>query len=120
MHNAIALQTMTRPSAGASAAALPTMILFEALAKRLCVATTYNKSSIKLAPHILYTRHDELYLDAVTVERDGKPPKELKFGTFKLAGLVDTALTTRAFVPLRDFDAGAEKYVGVTLFTVSE
>lgn len=118
MHNATARQTMTRPAADAGGTPLPTRILFEAIAKRLCVAAVYNRSAIKLAPHILYTRHDELYLDAMTVERDGRPPKELKLGTFKLAGLGDTVLTSRTFLPMRDFASGAEKYSGVTLFAV--
>ena len=61
--------------------------VFEAIALKKCVAATYNHSAVTLAPHILYTRHDELYVDAVTLERDGRPPRERKLGTFKLTGL---------------------------------
>src|SRR3546814_13379799 len=58
---------------------------------------TYNKMVVKLAPHILYTRHDEMFIDAVTIERDGRPPRELKLGTFKLAGLNDVSLIEETF-----------------------
>jgi len=96
----------------------PSRILLEAIALRKCVAATYNRMVVNLAPHILYTRHDELFVDAVTVERDGKPPKEVKIGTFKLDGLKELAIAARAFQPEPTFDPTLEKYQGVTLFTV--
>ena len=93
-------------------------ILLEAIARGTCVAAVYNRMRVILAPHILYTRHDELYVDAVTVERDGKPPKEIKIGTFKLDGLKELAIAGRVFQPEPSFDPTLEKYQGVTLFTV--
>lgn len=71
-----------------------------------------------LAPHILYTRHDEMHVDAVTLERDGQPPRELKLGTFKLSGLKDVVVQERQFEPYSVFDATAEKYEGTTLLIV--
>lgn len=97
---------------------LPTQTLLEAIARRLCVSATYNRTVMTLAPYILYTRHDELFVDAVALERDGKKPKELKLGTFKLSGLGGAIITNRAFSPEPAFDAGAERYAGTTLFTV--
>jgi hypothetical protein len=94
--------------------------LFEAIALRKCLAATYNRSAIKLAPHILYTRHGELYLDAVTVERDGKPPREIKIGTFKLTGLTDINVDEKTFEPQRIFNPEDDKYAGVTLFAVEK
>ncbi|MDO6414750.1 hypothetical protein Q4F19_10205 [Sphingomonas sp. BIUV-7] len=93
-------------------------LVLQAIALKQCVEATYNRVKVRLAPHILYTRHDELYVDAVTIERDGQPPKEIKIGTFKLAGLQDLAVANRAFVPQTIFDPGSEKYQGVTLFAV--
>jgi hypothetical protein len=98
--------------------ALPTRIFLEAIARRVCVSTIYNRTAIKLAPHILYTRHDELFIDGVTVEREGKKPKELKLGTFKLSGLTATELTRRLFVPQPLFDQSDAKYDGTTLLAV--
>ncbi|CAH0349195.1 hypothetical protein BH11PSE5_BH11PSE5_21590 [soil metagenome] len=93
-------------------------IFFEAIALRKCVQATYNRTVAMLAPHILYTRHDELYLDAVTVEREGQPPRELKLGTFKLAGLKDVLITNTPFDRMPLYDPKDPKYEGVTVFAV--
>jgi hypothetical protein len=92
--------------------------LFEAIALRKCLDATYNRSAVKLAPHILYTRHGELFVDAVTVERDGKPPREIKLGTFKIAGLKELEIDERTFEPESIFDPANDKYAGVTVFAV--
>lgn len=93
-------------------------ILLEAIARNLCVEAVYNKVRMILAPHILYTRHDELFVDAVALEKDGRAPRELKLGTFKLAGLNDATLTKRPFAREALFDPDDGKYAGVTLFAV--
>jgi hypothetical protein len=69
----------------------------EAMAKRVLLVATYNKGRSTLAPHSLFERHGELYLRAVTVERDGRAPREPKLGTFKLSGLSDVERTRRLF-----------------------
>ena len=92
--------------------------MFEAIALRKCVDAKYNRSAFKLAPHILYTKHGELFVDAVTVERDGKPPREVKLGTFKLAGLKELNVDERPFRPESVFDPEDGKYAGVTVFVV--
>lgn len=92
--------------------------ILEAIAKRLCIEATYNRTTFRLAPHILYTRHDELYLDAVALEKAGQPPREIKIGTFKLAGLKDVVLCEIGFEPEAMFDPNDGKYQGVTLFAV--
>ena len=93
-------------------------LVLEAIALRRCLEATYNRMVVKLAPHILYTRHGELYVDAVTVERDGRPPKETKLGTFKLAGLDVGGLVDTVFEPFAGFSAADEKYRDVTLLAV--
>lgn len=93
-------------------------IILESIARLRCVTATYNRGEVILAPHILYTRHDELYLDATTISRDGNPPREIKIGTFKLDGLGDLVLTDQPFDPFPLFEPEAEKYVGVTLLAV--
>lgn len=95
-----------------------TPVFLEAIVKRQCVAATYNRTEVTLAPHILYTRHGDLHVDAVTLERDGKPPKEMKLGTFKLAGLSAVRITPRRFTLSALFDAAAERYEGETLMVV--
>jgi hypothetical protein len=100
-----------------AAAAIPKIIV-EAIMLKVCVAAVYNKTAIKMAPQIVYTKHDELFIDGVVIERDGKPPKEVKLGTFKLVGLSELAPTIRAFAPVSVFDAKDSKYEGTTLYVV--
>ncbi|RZM30883.1 MAG: hypothetical protein EOP67_35920 [Sphingomonas sp.] len=109
--------TIERPAADAGPPPSPATI-FEAIVKRQCVAAIYNRGEVTLAPHMIYTRHDELYVDATTLERDGKPPKEEKMGTFKLAGLASLRLTPRRFTPSALFVPADPKYRDVALMGV--
>ena len=109
-------ESRTAPRAEPSPVA-PAIIL-EAIVKQLVVSATYNLAEINLAPHILYTRHGDLHVDAITLERDGKPPKEVKVGTFKLSGLGALRVTPRSFAPSDLFDPRQERYAGVTLMAV--
>ncbi|AIT05654.1 hypothetical protein MC45_03690 [Sphingomonas taxi] len=109
---------MTQTEAATAAPTGPVPTMFEAIVRLLTVTATYNKGTVTIAPHILYTRHGEIYVDAVTVERDGKPPREEKVGTFKMDGLGEPTLTDKAFAPSSLFEPEAEKYAGVTLMAV--
>ena len=102
--------------AAAPVGQVPTIL--EAIVHKKCVSSIYNRSELTLAPLILYTRHDELHLDAVALERDGKLPREMKIGTYRLSGLGSVQLVDRVFVPLDGFDPLAERYCGVTLMAV--
>lgn len=94
-------------------------VLLEGIARRVCVAASYNGTQFKLAPHILYTRHDELYVDAVALEKNGEPPREIKLGTFKLTGLNDVAVMNDNFAPETEhYDPALAKYDGTTVFAV--
>jgi len=95
-------------------------LILEAIALQKPVRATYNKVPVSLAPHILYTRHGELYVDAVTIERDGRPPREIKIGTFKVSGLKDMMLVEQRFEPEPMFNPGDAKYEGVTLFAIEQ
>lgn len=92
--------------------------IFEAIVKQVAVAATYNRGSVTLAPYMIYTRADEVYVDAVTLERDGKPPKEEKIGTFKLAGLAGLRVTPRRFTPDPQHRPGDKRYAHDVLMTV--
>lgn len=90
----------------------------EAIVRKICLAAVYNRTRIKLAPHIVYTKHDELFVDGVVVEREGKAPKEIKLGAFKLSGLTEVSLTVQSFAPNEVFDAANPKYEGTTVCVV--
>ncbi len=96
----------------------PPAIVLEAIVKQRAIAATYNRADVTLAPHILYTRHGDLHIDALTLERDGRPPKEHKIGTFKLTGLGALRLTPRKFEASHLFNARDAKYVDVKLLSV--
>ena len=70
-----------------------------AIARRLCLRARYNGGEVLLQPALLYQEHDALFLLAVTVSRDSKPPREPKLGTFRLTGLADLEVTGLAFEP---------------------
>lgn len=100
----------------APSGAVPT--IFEAIVKQRCINATWNRDWFVLAPHVIYTRHGEVFIDAITIARNGMLPREEKLGTFKVAGLGDPRLTGREFTPSALFEPEAEKYAGVTLMTV--
>ena len=93
-------------------------MILEAIARRRRLGAIYNRQRVTLAPHILYTRHDEMFVDAVTLDRDDKPPREIKLGSFKVAGLHELALIDEPFDADPGFDATDRRYAGVTLFAV--
>lgn len=93
-------------------------LVMEAIVKQQAIAGTYNRADVTLAPHILYTKHGDLHVDALTLERDGRPPREAKIGTFKLAGLGAIRLTPRRFEASALFDARDAKYADVALLAV--
>lgn len=109
---------MTQSNAATAVPSGPVPTMFEAIVRQMAVTATYNKGPVTIAPHILYTRHGEIYVDATTLERDGKPPREEKVGTFKLDGLIDPTITDRRFTPSVLFEPAAEKYQGETLMAV--
>lgn len=101
-----------------AAADTATPTILEAIVKLRCVTAAWNRDKVVLAPHILYTRHGELFVDAVTVARNGMLPREEKLGTYKLAGLGGVRLAAREFAPSALFEPEAERYAGVTLMAI--
>ena len=93
-------------------------VFFEAIASCQCLDAVYNRSSVRLEPHIPYARNNELYLDAITAEREGQLPRERKVGSFKLSGLKEVSLTAHRFQPDPLFEPDDPKYAGVTLFKI--
>ncbi len=96
--------------------AVPTV--FAAIVKQRCVNVTYNRDKVVLAPHVAYTRHGELYVDAITIARNGMLPREEKLGTFKVSGLGEPHLTGRGFDVSDLYEPDAERYVGCALIAV--
>lgn len=93
-------------------------IIAQAIRRKLSITTVYNRTGMTIAPHILYTKHDDLFVDGVVLLRDGKVPAELKLGTFKLAGLNSVSLSLDTFTVQPFYDPTDAKYEGVTVAKV--
>ena len=94
-------------------------LLLEAIALKKCVTLVYNTVPMKLAPHILYSKHSAVFTDAVILEKNGEVRRDKKLGAFHLSGLNDLQLSDQSFEIHTSFEPNAEKYAGVTLFMVS-
>ena len=92
--------------------------ILEAIATKRPLTSTYNGTAFVLAPHILYTRRDLVYLDAVPMAKNGAPPREDKMATFKVDGMADIAIADGGFEVSPLFEPYLEKYRGTTLFSV--
>jgi len=92
--------------------------IFEAIALRRCLTARYNKLSLVLAPHVLYKRNDSFFIDAITVTREGAPPREPKVGSYNLAGLSELDVLDDTFDIHPLFDRMDPKYRDNTLFMI--
>ena len=81
----------------------PRLALLEAVARRRVVTAQYKGVAMKLAPHLLFERHGDLFVSAWNMSKNWRPEDELKLGHFKLDGLADVALTEEPFEPLPSF-----------------
>jgi len=99
---------------------LANRVILEAIATKHCLKAGYNGTSFILAPHILYTRRDLVYLDAVPFMKNDAPPREEKMATFKVDGMSDIELAEEVFEPSLLFEPWQDKYRDTTLFSVPE
>lgn len=81
----------------------PRLVLLEAIARRKIVTARYNSTDLRLAPHLLYERHGDLFVAAWNMNKNVRADDEPKLGHFKLVGLADIALTDDGFEPLPTF-----------------
>jgi hypothetical protein len=92
--------------------------ILEAIALRRQLGARYNKLELVLAPHVLYKRNDSFFIDAITLLRDGKEPKEIKVGSYNLAGLSELDVLETGFDIHPLFNRMDPKYRGNTLFMI--
>ncbi len=104
------MPTLMLMSTSTSAPKTTNAKIIEAIVRLRCVAATYNRAPVVLAPHVLYSRNDALYVDAITVTRDGLAPREPKMGTFKLDGLGTVKLVEQGFAVSSIYDPAEPRY----------
>jgi hypothetical protein len=100
----------------APSGATPTIL--QAIVIKHCVAATYNRQPVVLAPHVLFMKHDALHVGGVTLERDGQVPKEYKMGVFKLDGLGEITIIDRPFQTSELWNPADERFADAPLMTV--
>ncbi|MES2496035.1 MAG: hypothetical protein V4618_07970 [Pseudomonadota bacterium] len=113
----LSLSSVVAPSEGPALTA-EAQIIAQAIRRKLSITAVYNRTGMTIAPHILYTKHDDLFIDGVVLLRDGKVPPELKLGNFKLAGLSSVSLTVDPFTVQSFFAPADAKYDGATIAKV--
>ncbi len=74
--------------------------VMEAIARQKVLAVLYNGQMIKLAPHVLFERHGDLYVSALNLSKAWRSPDERRLGQFKLAGLSAPDVLDEGFEPL--------------------
>ena len=79
------------------------MTLMEAIARKRAVLARYNGEDVRLAPHLLFERHGELFLCALNMGKAWRSDDERKLGQFKLAGLTEARLLEDDFDPLPSY-----------------
>ena len=75
----------------------------EAIARRKLIVARYNGEIIRLAPHLLFERHGELFTSALNLSKNWRSDDERRLGQFKLAGLGAVELLDESFDPLPAF-----------------
>lgn len=83
--------------------------LMEAISRRRAVAARYNGGLIKLAPHMLFERHGDLFVSALNMTKVWRSDEERKLGQFKLMGLVQPELLDEEFDVLPSFEAATPR-----------
>ena len=86
---------------------------------QLGLRAAYSRSSVILAPHILYERGGALFLDAVVLERDGARSGGDVLATFKLSTLRDPVTIMEPIAIVRNFVPEDARYSEQVLASVT-
>jgi hypothetical protein len=87
----------------------PRLTLMEAIARQQAITARYNGGDVKLAPHLLFERHGDLFVRALNLSKTWSHDDERRLGQFKLTGLAATELLDEKFEPLPSFEASAPR-----------
>ncbi len=83
--------------------------LMEAIARQRTIAVRYNGERFKLAPHLLFERHGDLFVSALNLSKNWRDQDERWLGQFKLAGLGAGELLDETFDPMPSYHAEAPR-----------
>jgi len=92
--------------------------LIEAIARKKTVAARYNGGLLKLAPHVLFERHGDLFVSALNLTKAWRTEEDKRLGQFKLAGLDAAELLDESFDPLPSYEAAAPRADDTLILTI--
>lgn len=92
--------------------------LMEAITRRRAVTAQYNGSVVKLAPHLLFERHGDLFVSALNMSKSWRADDERRLGHFKLDGLGATQLLDELFDPLPSYEATPPRSEDTLILTI--
>lgn len=81
----------------------PRLTLLEAISRRRYVEAQYNGTTIRLAPHLMFERHGDLFVAALNLGKVWRSDEAPRLGQFKLAGLSEPRLLDEEFEPQGGF-----------------
>lgn len=94
------------------------LTLIEAVARKQAVEARYNGTVIKLAPHLIFERHGDLFVSALNMSKTWRADEEPRLGQFKIAGLREIALLDQAFDAVAAYDGAAPRSDDVVVLTI--
>jgi hypothetical protein len=94
--------------------------LMEAIAKRQVVTARYNGTVIKLAPHLIFERHGDLFTSALNMSKGWRADDERRLGQFKLAGLSATEMLDEEFEPIAGYNGQAPRPEDTLILTIAD
>ncbi len=81
----------------------------EAIARQRIVSASYNGHVLKLAPHLMFERHGDLFVSALNLSKKWRSAEDYRLGHYKLEGLHSAELVDQTFEPLTSFNGVAPR-----------
>lgn len=94
------------------------LTLLEAISRRMLVEAQYNGATIRLAPHLMFERHGDLFVAALNLGKTWRSDEEPRLGQFKLAGLNDARLIEEQFEPLPGYEPSPPRETDTLVLSV--
>lgn len=91
----------------------------EAIALKRMIRAQYNGNEMHLAPHMLFSRHGDLFISALNTLKNWRSDEDRRLTQYKLLGLSEVVLTDETFEPLPGFDGAVPRETDISLFAIA-
>lgn len=85
------------------------LTFIEAIARQVIVTASYNGNVMKLAPHLMFERHGDLFVSALNLSKNWRSPEDHRLGHYKLEGINEATVVDESFDPLPSYDGAAPR-----------